>query len=125
MNEGYFMDSFMDSAESRGTNGEQSLRICWARVEPTPGFEPGTARLQVGCAANCATPATNENVLHLAAAAIVAGYGDSSRGTNRTVAAAGRPAVARFAGCGNNLYSYRPNPEEIAMSAGAKSRTAP
>jgi hypothetical protein len=25
--------------------------------EPTPGLEPGTARLQVECAANCATPA--------------------------------------------------------------------
>src|SRR5664280_1471118 len=25
--------------------------------EPTPGLEPGTCRLQVGCAASCATPA--------------------------------------------------------------------
>src|SRR5262249_12593747 len=27
-------------------------------MEPTPGLEPGTARLQVECATNCATPAT-------------------------------------------------------------------
>src|SRR5215467_15637291 len=26
-------------------------------MEPTPGLEPGTARLQVECATNCATPA--------------------------------------------------------------------
>ncbi len=37
-----------------GNNSQSSPQV---GAEPTPGFEPGTARLQVGCAANCATPA--------------------------------------------------------------------
>jgi hypothetical protein len=30
--------------------------------EPTPGLEPGTCRLQVGCAASCATPAAAQTL---------------------------------------------------------------
>lgn len=42
-----------------------SWRSRWSErgSEPTKGLEPLTARLQVGCATNCATPAMGTRVL--------------------------------------------------------------
>src|SRR5205823_5656900 len=39
-----------------GSGSVSEEALTWER-EPAPGFEPGTARLQVGCAASCAMPA--------------------------------------------------------------------
>src|SRR3712207_5681794 len=60
--------------------GAQYSALNWT-FEPTGGLEPPTARLQVGCAASCATPA---------------GHGTTSRYEDRDLAgadsAAGRPS---------------------------------
>ena len=50
-------DISVTSRGRRRSRPPRTGRLTWAFVEPTRGLEPLTARLQVGCATNCATSA--------------------------------------------------------------------
>jgi Phage integrase family len=68
-----FARVFERCPKSVPANGQQISReaLTWER-EPAPGFEPGTARLQVGCAASCAMPAGDAPAVRRASGARVA-----------------------------------------------------
>lgn len=80
-------------------------------MEPTPGFEPGTARLQVECAANCATPARQNNrnpgAYGLACGHRTVGYGAGMPDLSAGRIVAGRYEILSLIGKGGTASVWR------------------